>query len=127
MILQFSSVVIIVVCSVRSSPTDYFLPSEIKAPDYLRTTTADNVLEQSGYGENVLSDNSRSMLKKYQGDIDALSSRMNETLHGRAVFLNETAFDNVTCCYPELPRTVLTEALQVEMANLTAKAILVRD
>ena len=109
----------------RSSPSDYFLPSEIRSPDYVRTTSADNVLQQSGYGEKILSDNARTVLLRYQDDIDMLSSRMDESLHGRAQFINETAFDEVLCCYPQVPRSFLKDELPVPIANLSATALLI--
>lgn len=107
------------------SPTQYLDANELAAPSYLVGSTTSSALTQANYGEKILSETSRGQLLQYMQEFDKLSSAMGETLVGRAKFINETHFPNISCCYPDFP-----ESLQLSgppatnaTANLTTIAV----
>lgn len=105
--------------------TQYLDANELAAPSYMVGSTTSSALSQANYGEKILSDTSREQLLQYMREFDALSSAMGETLVGRAHFVNQTVFPNISCCYPDFPESLQLSGPpnQNATANLTTVSV----
>ena len=93
---------------------------QIDSPSSIVTSSVAE-LKQAGYGTQVLTDTARTALTQYQEDIDKLSRRLGEKYFGRAQLVNLTSYEEVECCYPEIPMLQGSLAADHRTVNVAAK------